>query len=314
MCGLEIFMNLQHMKYAIEIERARSVTIAAENLFLTQPQLSRNLSELEAELGIKLFDRTKGGMVPTEKGLEFLEKAREIVQSTNELVDMFKDSSSKVEKLGFSLPRTGYTKDAIKRIVGALNSAPTTQLVCDETDANTAIQNLLHNGHFAATIRTFRSTRNLAEEYLDKLGLEFRVLFKTNPVYLISQDDEDTHKWTSALIENRRRFELKECFVPELYIQDGVNTGQIILQQRSSLYRLIREQKNSYAITVPHPVASLARYNLVQMPCKDKRFEMCDLLVFKKKKKFTKMQTNLIKELEDEIECYKKVIDSLDIG
>ncbi len=304
-------MNLQQMRYVIEIERVKSVSVAAENLFLSQPQLSRNLRELETELGIQLFDRTKGGMVPTEKGLEFLEKARDIVQATNELTAMFKSSNSKSEKLGFSLPRTGYTKDAIKRIVAALNNAPTTQLMCDETDANTAIQNILHNGHFAATIRTFRSTRNLAEEYLDKLGLEFRVLFKTMPVYLISQDDANDEQWVNIEIESRRRFELKECFVPELYVQDGVNSGQIILQQRSSLYRLLRAQKNSYAITVPHPKASLLRYNLKQLPCHDKRFEMCDLLVFKKKKNFTKTQAKLVKELEDEISYYRQVIQDL---
>ena len=49
-------MNTQHLQYLIEIERTRSVSQAAENLFIGQPNLSRILHEMEANLGFKIFE------------------------------------------------------------------------------------------------------------------------------------------------------------------------------------------------------------------------------------------------------------------
>ena len=55
-------MNTQHLQYLIEIERTRSVSQAAENLFIGQPNLSRILHEMEANLGFKIFERTSKGV------------------------------------------------------------------------------------------------------------------------------------------------------------------------------------------------------------------------------------------------------------
>ena len=64
-------MNLLHLKYAIEVEKTSSITKAAENLYMGQPNLSKSIKELEDTLGIELFKRTSRGVVPTDKGQEF---------------------------------------------------------------------------------------------------------------------------------------------------------------------------------------------------------------------------------------------------
>ena len=51
-------MNLLHLKYAVEIEKTGSITKAANNLFMGQPNLSKAIKELETEIGITIF---KGG-------------------------------------------------------------------------------------------------------------------------------------------------------------------------------------------------------------------------------------------------------------
>ncbi|HPR78720.1 MAG TPA: LysR family transcriptional regulator, partial [Candidatus Limiplasma sp.] len=58
-------MNIQHLRYAVEVEKTRSITEAAENLYMSQPNLSRAIRELESDLGISIFDRTPKGIVPT---------------------------------------------------------------------------------------------------------------------------------------------------------------------------------------------------------------------------------------------------------
>ncbi len=64
-------MNLDYLQTFIAIARESHMTRAAEQLHLTQPAVSAQLSKLEDELGQKLFDRTSKGMVLTEAGRTF---------------------------------------------------------------------------------------------------------------------------------------------------------------------------------------------------------------------------------------------------
>ena len=72
-------MNLMHLKYAVEVEKTRSISKAAENLFMSQPNLSRAIKELEETLGITIFKRTSKGMSLTPQGEEFMQYARKII-------------------------------------------------------------------------------------------------------------------------------------------------------------------------------------------------------------------------------------------
>ena len=55
-------MNTLHFKYAVEVERCGSITQAAENLYMAQPNLSKSIKELEDTLGFQIFARTARGM------------------------------------------------------------------------------------------------------------------------------------------------------------------------------------------------------------------------------------------------------------
>ena len=65
-------MKIQQLEYVIAIAQEGSITRAAKQLFQAQPNISIALKELEAELGIQIFNRTPNGMVLTPEGEEFL--------------------------------------------------------------------------------------------------------------------------------------------------------------------------------------------------------------------------------------------------
>ena len=58
-------MNTQHFRYAVEVERTGSISQAAENLYISQPTISKVIKELEDTLGITIFQRTPRGTVAT---------------------------------------------------------------------------------------------------------------------------------------------------------------------------------------------------------------------------------------------------------
>ncbi len=80
-------MTFVQLEYIIAIDTFRHFAAAADHCFITQPTLSMQVQKLELELGIKIFDRSKQPVVPTENGLEIIEQARKIIGEKNLLLE-----------------------------------------------------------------------------------------------------------------------------------------------------------------------------------------------------------------------------------
>ena len=75
-------MELRVLKYFLMVAREENITRAAEQLHMTQPTLSRQLMQLEDELGVKLFVRSRHNIMLTEDGLLLKRRAQEILSLT----------------------------------------------------------------------------------------------------------------------------------------------------------------------------------------------------------------------------------------
>ena len=72
-------MNLQQLEYIIAVHNHRHFAKAAEKCFVTQPTLSMMIQKLEAELGIKIFNRSKQPVTITTEGKEIIKRAKQIL-------------------------------------------------------------------------------------------------------------------------------------------------------------------------------------------------------------------------------------------
>lgn len=83
-------MELRHLKYFVEVARQESVTRAAAQLHVSQPALSRQIRDLEEELGVALFEHHARAVKLTAAGRLFFEDAKLALERVQEAVDAVK--------------------------------------------------------------------------------------------------------------------------------------------------------------------------------------------------------------------------------
>jgi LysR family hca operon transcriptional activator len=77
--SMGVKMELRHLRYFVAVAEAGSVTVAARELHTSQPSLSRQIRDLEVEVGVRLLTRRARGIELTPAGRAFLEHARSVL-------------------------------------------------------------------------------------------------------------------------------------------------------------------------------------------------------------------------------------------
>jgi LysR family transcriptional regulator, hydrogen peroxide-inducible genes activator len=81
-------ITLTQLEYIVAVDNYRHFAKAAEHCFVTQPTLSMQIKKLEDDLGIKIFDRNRQPVVPTDIGKQIIEQARVTLGESGRLVEI----------------------------------------------------------------------------------------------------------------------------------------------------------------------------------------------------------------------------------
>lgn len=139
-------MELRHLRYFITVAEELNFTRAAERLHIAQPPLSQQISGLEAELGVKLFNRSKRPLQLTNAGQEFLKEARLVFTQVEQAVRVAQRASrGEVGRLvvGFNSSATQSVLPEILRVFR--DRFPNVELVLRELDSYHQLQSLHSN-------------------------------------------------------------------------------------------------------------------------------------------------------------------------
>ena len=74
-------MNITELRYLVAIMKWGSVSAAAKQLYAAQPNVSKALKNLEEEYGVRIFERSSTGMIPTEQGKHHQHKSFDIFRT-----------------------------------------------------------------------------------------------------------------------------------------------------------------------------------------------------------------------------------------
>ncbi|MET1056441.1 MAG: hydrogen peroxide-inducible genes activator [Pedobacter sp.] len=81
-------MTLVQLEYIVAVDTYRSFVGAADKCFVTQPTLSMQIQKLEEMLNVKIFDRSKQPVIPTEIGSQIIEQARRVLQESQKIKEI----------------------------------------------------------------------------------------------------------------------------------------------------------------------------------------------------------------------------------
>jgi len=146
-------MEMRQVDFFLSIARTGSFTAAAEELFVSQPSLSKQIIALERELGVRLFDRTKRKVTLTEAGKAFRTHAVKLRQVYGSMVADLEEHRSGIEPLSIAAIPVIAQYGISKYIAAFRADHPGIRLIVDEREATDIIPALNDHQYDLAFVR-----------------------------------------------------------------------------------------------------------------------------------------------------------------
>jgi LysR family hydrogen peroxide-inducible transcriptional activator len=176
-------MTLTQLEYIVAIDTYRHFVLASEKCFVTQPTLSMQIQKLEDELGVKIFDRTKQPVIPTEIGASIIAKARIVLREAGMIRQMIseqKDTMTGEIRIGIIPTLAPYLLPPLFKNVR--EKYPQVNLVVKETITENVVQELKNNRLDCGIVVTPLKDSSIKEDVLFYEEL-FVYVSKKNALY-----------------------------------------------------------------------------------------------------------------------------------
>lgn len=297
-------MNTALLQYAVEVEKTGSITQAAANLFMDQPNLSKAIKSLEEGLGAPVFKRTPKGVVPTAKGKIFLEYARNILAQIEEMERLYKPVQGTGTEFSLSMPRASYMAFAFSRFIKKLGTEGAMNVWLRETNSADTLRDVESGEYRLGILRFPASSEKYYAQEAKAQGLVMEEIFEYTPRLIMSKSHPLAQK------EEISKEELAPY--PEIIHGDGgphakgeptrecgtwQSTRRIYVFERGSQFDILCEEANAYMWVSPMPSQILKRYGLVEKKGGKWAGIYKDMLVYRKGSILTDWDKSFLEEL-----------------
>ena len=280
-------MNTTYLSYALEIERVGSISQAAQNLYMAQPNLSKAIRELEKELGFTIFKRTAKGVRPTEAGTEFLYHARQIMEQVSAVERISQRIGTDKLKYKISIPRGSYIVDGFTSFLSELELEKGMEVTINETNALGTIRNVADRGYNLGIIRYQMLDETQYLTMLKNNHLTYETIWEFEYVLVMSKNHplanketitpEDLSEYTKIThgdieLPHVRRINHEAEMTPR---------NVIYVYERGSQFDLLTNVPTTYMWVSPIPQKLLNKLQLVQRICRAEDNLYKDVMIFR---------------------------------
>lgn len=173
-------ITLQQMRYVLKIAETGSMVAASRVLLVSQPSLSEAVSLVERELGFSIFSRGNTGVSPTKEGLEFLGRARHVVQQMDNLERRYGGDRTEGVRFAVSSHHFTFVERAFLDLLSQVGSGRY-DLVLNETQTQQIIEDVANCDSDLGILYLSRSNEGAVGRVLERSKLEFHELFEAVP-------------------------------------------------------------------------------------------------------------------------------------
>lgn len=299
-------MNTLYFKYAVEVERLGSITQAADNLYMAQPNLSKAIKELEDSIGITIFKRTSKGVIPTQKGAEFLVYAQNILAQIDKMESLNNTDSSVRQCVNISIPHGSYIANGLINFVAEMNPEKEISVNIKETNSMEAINNIMYDKFELGIIRYQTVYENYFMDYLKDKDFGCDLIWEYDYLAVMSKHHPLAEAGEVLYSELSAYMEIVHGDVTIPYITAGDSrknrdipqiSKRIYVYERCTQFDLLCHIPSTFMWVSPIPNELLERYDLVQRKCTVPNHQCKDVLIYPKGYKFTALDKKLIDKL-----------------
>ncbi len=298
-------MNIASLRYVIEVEKTGSITHAAHNLYLRQPNVSKAIKELESELGIVIFTRTSKGVVPTPVGKRFLSHARSILAQIDRTKALYNAGSPDKIFFSIAIPRASYVTYAFTEFLNTLDLSKEIDINYKETSTAEAIGSVARCDCTLGIIRYEADFDQYFSNVLQGNGIQPRVLWEFKYELIMSKrhplagqetiSREDLKDYMELVHGDiTMPFELDDAMRDRTYAEQH---RKIYVYERGSQFDLLCRVPTTYIWGSPVPDELLERHGLVRRACGGDGPTYKDVLIYLKDYKLCEIDRAFISEL-----------------
>lgn len=295
-------MTLQQLKYVITIANTGSMHTAAESLFITQPNLSKAIRDLEEEMGIIIFNRTNKGVLLTEDGLKFLSYARQVVEQADLLEDSFKNKESIKRIFAISSQHYGFVVNAFVNLVTVLGKEKY-EFSLRECKTYEVINDVKDGRSELGVIYLSKFNKDIIDKFIINNGLKYKFIFEAKPHVLLSKNHPLAHEKILTLekLSDYPRLSYDQGTNNSFYFSEEPHATElvrksIIVSDRATLFNILIGL-NGYTISSGRISNSLDGDNIISIPLETD--EIMDMVYVynpdKPMKEITKMYLEILK-------------------
>lgn len=291
------------MEYALEVERVGSITQAAQNLYMAQPNLSKAIKELEKELGFPIFKRTATGVRPTEYGSEFLYHAKNITNQLNAVGRISQRTGNDKLQYRISIPRGSYIVDGFTSFVSELKFTQGMDITVNETNDIGTINNVADHGYNIGIIRYQLIDEDYYLTMLKNNHLSHETIWEFEYVLVMSESHPLANKpeITPADLEEYTKITHGDIELPtdRHAHKESVNDPKnvIYVYERGSQFDLLTKVNTTYMWVSPIPQSLLEKNHLVQRVCRSENNLYKDVMIFREDYKVNEVDKLFQKKL-----------------
>lgn len=299
-------MNTQHFRYALEVEKTGSITQAAENLFMGQPNLSKSIRELEDALGIVIFKRTSRGVVPTDKGQAFLRYAKNILSQIEQMKMICRDDDPEMQSFNVCVPRGSYASVAAMEFVASLDEEKPIDVNFGETTSIDGV-NMVSDGIFnIGVIRYQTQYEAYFNDFCRDKVLKCETIWEFESLALMSEAHPlaDMERISLSDLSSYAEITHGDCNVPYINVAQSENMSLnlsdkkvINLYKGTSPFLMLSTMPTAFMWVSPTPDSILKRYHLVQKACDAPAHKYKDVMVCREGTRLSELDRRFIDKL-----------------